>query len=138
MQRRQTDGDPNPNTPAITFNVEIGPNSNPLMRVRIRDKDFPLELSASQASQLGRALLAISAVCNNASPPPEGTRIENCHFPVVKWATGHSNSNGLPILLVEVPGGAELILQFDPQTAQVCGASLAGTAAKKHEPAQPT
>ena len=27
--------------------------------------------------------------------------------------------------------GAELILQFDPQTAQACGASLAGTAAKK-------
>jgi hypothetical protein len=54
MQRRQADGVPDPNTPAIMFNVEIGPNSNPLMRVRIRDRDFPLELSASQASSAER------------------------------------------------------------------------------------
>jgi hypothetical protein len=79
--------------------------------------------------ELGRALLAVSAVCSSAAPHPEGTRIDNCHFPVVKWATGRSQSNGRPILVVEVTGGTQLALQFEPKIAEACAASLHAAAA---------
>ena len=91
--------------------------------------EIPLGLSAAQAGELGRALLAASAVCSSSSAQPEGTRVENCHFPVVKWATARSNNNGLPILIVEVRGGTQLALQFDPKLAAACAESLARAAA---------
>ena len=113
----------------ISFAVEIGPNRRARLKVRIRDTEFPLHLPAEQAAELGLALLAASAACNVAETPAEGTVIQNCHFPVMKWGTGHSNSNGMPVLAVQVAGGAQLVLQFDSQAAQECGSSLmtAGT-----------
>ena len=76
----------------IVFAVEVGPDNRPIMKVRARDTQIPLGLSAAQAGELGRALLAASAVCSSSSPHPEGTRVDNCHFPVVKWATARSNN----------------------------------------------
>ena len=89
----------------IAFAVEIGPKNKPILKVKVRDHEIPLGLTAAQAGELGCALLAVSAVCSSAAAHPKGTRIDNCHFPVMKWATGRSQSNGLPILVVEVTGG---------------------------------
>ena len=108
----------------IEFVVEIGPKNRPILKVKARAQEIPLGLTADQAGELGRALLAVSAVCSSAAPHPEGTRIDNCHFPVVKWATGRSQSNGRPILVVEVTGGTQLALQFEPKIAEQCAASL--------------
>jgi len=98
--------------------------------VKVKDKEIPLRLSAEQAGELGRALLAVSAVCSSAAPHPEGTRIDNCHFPVVRWATARSQANGLPILVVETTGGTQLALQFDPRVADECAASLRHAASR--------
>jgi hypothetical protein len=100
------------------------------LKVRVKDTEFPLGLSAAQAGELGRALLAVSAVCSSTAPPPQGRRIDNCHFPVVKWATGRSQNNGLPILILEVTGGTQLAFQFDSQVAEECSKSLAAAAAR--------
>src|SRR3954469_19359891 len=113
----------------IEFAVEIGPKNRPILKVKARAQEIPLGLTAHQAGELGRALLAVSAVCSSAAPHPEGTRIENCHFPVEKWATGNSQKNGLPIVIVEVPGGTQLALEFRPSEATKCAAGLV-TAAK--------
>ncbi|MET0531192.1 MAG: hypothetical protein ABW003_23140 [Microvirga sp.] len=113
----------------IAFAVEIGPKNKPILKVKVRDHEIPLGLTAAQAGELGCALLAVSAVCSSAAAHPEGTRIDNCHFPVMKWATGRSQSNGLPILVVEVTGGTQLALQFAPKIAEECAASLRAAAA---------
>jgi hypothetical protein len=112
----------------IAFAVEIGPKNKPTLKVKVRDREIPLGLTAAQAGELGRALLAVSAVCSSAAPHSEGTRIDNCHFPVVKWATGRSQNDGLPILVVEVTGGTQLALQFEPKLAEECAASLRAAA----------
>ncbi len=116
--------------PEIAFAVEVGPHNMPTMKVRLRNKDVPIGLSAAQAGELGRALLAVSAVCSSDAPHPEGTRIDNCHFPVLKWATARSQSNGLPILIVELTGGTQLALQFEPKIAKECAVAL-GSAAER-------
>lgn len=112
----------------IAFAVEIGPKNKPTLKVKVRDREILLGLTAAQAGELGRALLAVSAVCSSAAPHSEGTRIDNCHFPVVKWATGRSQNNGLPILVVEVTGGTQLALQFERKLAEECAASLLAAA----------
>jgi hypothetical protein len=58
--------------------------------------------SALNSMRTWPCLLAVSAVCSSSAPPPQGTPIDNCHFPVVKWATRRSQNNGLPILILEV------------------------------------
>jgi hypothetical protein len=105
--------------------VEIGAHAKPRLFIGSGERRVPVDLSVEQAGQLGRALLAASAVCCGASPPPEATPIENCHFPVMNWGTGCSDANGLPVLVVEVPGTAQLIFQFDRNAARECGRSLA-------------
>jgi hypothetical protein len=112
----------------IAFAIEVGPQNRPIMKVRVRGQEVPLGLDACQAGELGRALLAASAVCSSAALRPEGTSIENCHFPVLKWATGRSQANGLPILIFEVAGGTQLTFQFDRRLAQECAISLARAA----------
>jgi hypothetical protein len=96
--------------------------------LHILHKDIPLGISAEQGAEVGRALLAAAAACHVAQPPAEGTRIENCHFPILKWGTGYSNATGLPVLMVEIPGGTQLALQFTREAAQECGRQLAGVA----------
>lgn len=114
--------------PSIVFAVEVGAENQPSMKVKVGEKEIPLPLSAAQAGELGRALLAASAVCSSPSPHPQGTRVDNCHFPILKFGTGRSTANGLPLLIVEVPGGIQLTLQFDAELARKCGASLADLA----------
>lgn len=120
--------------PPIDFNVEMGPERRPCLKVRVRQNEIPLHLSADQAGQLGHALLAVSALCRSPSPPAEGTVIQNCHFPVTRWGTGYSNSNGLPALVLEIAGGSQLTFQFDPKTARDCGLSLAQSGRGPSEP----
>ena len=108
----------------ITFAVEVGPENRPVMKVRVKEKEIPLGLSPAQAGELGRALLAASAICSSPAPRPQGTRIDNCHFPVVKWATGRSQANGLLILVLETVGGTQLAFQFDRSNAEACATSL--------------
>jgi hypothetical protein len=115
--------------PQIAFAVEVGPQNRPIMKVRVKEQEIPLGLTAAQAGELGRALLAASAVCSSSAPPPAGTRLTNCHFPVLKGATGRSHANGLPLLIVEVMGGTQLALQFGPRSAEECATSLAAAAA---------
>ena len=114
--------------PQLQLSAEMGSEGMPRLFVGSGDKRVPIGLSPEQAGRLGRALLAISAVCNSVSPPSEGTPVENCHFPVLKWGTGVSDRKGLPILLVEIPGGTQLIFEFDPNVARNCGQSLATVA----------
>jgi hypothetical protein len=123
--------------PQIDFAVEVGPQHRPILKVRIKDSEIPLGLSVAQAGELGRALLAVSAVCSSPAPQPEGTRIANCHFPVVKWATGRSHANGLPILMVEIVGGIQLAFQFEPRTGEECGNSLRAAAASPSNESNP-
>ncbi|ACA17734.1 hypothetical protein M446_3332 [Methylobacterium sp. 4-46] len=118
-------------TPQVSFTVEVGPHVSPLMKVHAGGRVIPIALTAAQAGELGRALLAVSAVCSSTAPHPEGTRVDNCHFPVEAWAAGQSQSNGLPILLIQVTGGTQLALQFSPTAAEQCAASLAGAAAAR-------
>ncbi|WP_407523024.1 hypothetical protein [Methylobacterium oryzisoli] len=108
----------------VRFTVEVGPDGDPVVNVHAGDRTIPIGLTAGQASELGRALLAVGTVCSSPHPPPEGTPIDNCHFPVKEWATGRSVEKGLPILVVRIPGGAELMLQFSPAMAAECGAHL--------------
>ena len=110
--------------PKIEYVVEIAPAESLRLKVRIRDREIPLTMSPEQAGLVGRALLAASVISRAGELPPEGTVIESCHFPVLRWGTGSSTNNGLPVLLVELPGGTQLTLQFDQQTALQCGAGL--------------
>ena len=110
--------------PQIQFVVEVGAQNQPMMKVKVKDKVVPMSLSSAQAGELGRALLAVSAVSSSSMMHPEGTRIQNCHFPVVKWATGQSHTNGLPILVLETVGGTQLAFQFEKHTAEECGEAL--------------
>ncbi|WP_083786392.1 hypothetical protein [Methylobacterium nodulans] len=109
----------------VSFTVEVGFDTTPLMKVHAGGRVIPIGLTTAQSGELGRALLAVSAVCSSTAPHPEGTRIDNCHFPVERWATGRSQSSGMPILVVQVTGGTQLALQFTPETAGACAASLA-------------
>src|SRR3954470_21443619 len=45
--------------------------------LRVKDKASPISLSVAQAGELGRALLAVSAVSSSAALQFEGTRIDN-------------------------------------------------------------
>ena len=45
----------------IAFAVEIGPKNKPILKVKVRDHEIPLGLTAAQAGELGCALLAVSA-----------------------------------------------------------------------------
>ena len=115
---------PLPSQAPIAFVVEVGPQIHPKITVKVRDKEVAFTIPPAQAGELGRALLAVSAVCSSNVPHPEGTIVDNCHLPVQKWAAGESRANGKPILVVEIPGGAQLALEFAPSTAVECGQSL--------------
>ena len=117
----------------IRFTVEKGPAKRINLALGILHKDSPLGISAEQGAEVGRALLAAAAACHVAQPPAEGTRIENCHFPILKWGTGYSNATGLPVLMVEIPGGTQLALQFTREAAQECGRQLAGVAIEQKQ-----
>ncbi|WP_244424569.1 hypothetical protein [Methylobacterium nodulans] len=116
--------------PQVGFTVEVGPNANPIMKVHAGGRVIPIDLTAAQSGELGRALLAVSAVCSSATPYPEGTQITSCHFPVEAWATGRSEGKDLPVLVVRVRGGTQLVLQFSPEMAKECAASLMEAAAQ--------
>ncbi len=116
--------------PKINFSVEMGPARQPMLKVSIDEKEFPLGLTQTQAVQLGRALFAASFAVTIAQPPPEGTRITGCELPVVNWGVALSNASGLPILGLRVAGGADLIFQFDAKAAHACGTSLAAQSEK--------
>ena len=82
-------------------------------------------LSRAEAMRTGLALLAASVVSNSpARRPPLGTRIENCHFPVLAWTTGRSAANGEPVLLLTIPGGQVLVFQLTGPAAETCGRAL--------------
>lgn len=108
----------------VSFTVEVGPASSPMLKVHAGGRTMPIKLTAAQSGNLGRALLAVSTVCSSTNPHPEGTQIKTCHFPVQEWATGRSESKGLPVLVVRLLGGTELVLQFSPAMAKACAASL--------------
>ncbi|GJE02684.1 hypothetical protein [Methylobacterium isbiliense] len=113
----------------LRFTVEVGPDGDPVLKVHAGDRTIPIDLTPAQSRDLGRALLAVSTVCSSAEPPPAGTPIDNCHFPVKEWATGRSIETGRPVLVVRVLGGAELMFQFSPAGATECAASLRNAAA---------
>ena len=108
----------------VDFRVEMGPNGRVRLNFFLRGQEFPLDLPAHQMARLGVALLAAGAAYEVTDSPPQGTVIHNCHFPVVKWGVGYSKTNGMPILAVEVAGGGELVLLFEPANARECGESL--------------
>ena len=119
----------NQHRPQIDFSVEMAPSRKALLRLHIKDRQFPLEISGDQAGRLGIALLTASAACKAPSLPAEGTPIENCHFPVLKCATAISNANGRPLLVLTLAGENQLVLQFDAKHAGLCGDSLKAAAA---------
>jgi hypothetical protein len=117
--------------PAIAFSVSVGPNDMPRLNLRIADREFPFDLTPKQAGDLGQALLAAAVgYTSGGARPPVGTLVERCRLPVMKWATGLSMTNGLPLLRIHIPGDIELVFKLTPQSAADCGTSLSESAAQ--------
>ncbi len=85
------------NDSKFSFNVEMGAARRPVLKVKINDSEFPLEITAMQAAQLGRALLAASFAATIKQAPPAGTPILGCELPVLNWGVSAAKPNGAPL-----------------------------------------
>ncbi|GJE01746.1 hypothetical protein [Methylobacterium isbiliense] len=95
--------------------------------VRFGPRDYPVRLSAAEASELGLALLATASVCADVAHPVEpGTVVENCFFPVLGWTAGEVAPQR-PALALRIAESTEIAFQFGPETARACGRDLART-----------
>jgi hypothetical protein len=113
------------NQPKIRFTVEMGTARRPRLKIGGQGEEIPLELTANEAAELGRALLCASFAATVKQPPPAGTPLKGCEFPVRQWGVGLAETSGLPMLAVRIAGNADLVLIFHPKDAKTCGMSLA-------------
>jgi hypothetical protein len=81
-------------------------------------------MSPLDAAYLARGLLACAAALSGPNPPKVGAIVGEAHLPVMKWAVGASEINGLPVLNLSVPPGIELTFQMPPQDAKALGDAL--------------
>lgn len=118
--------------PALSFAALVGDGDQVLLKARSEHGETALPLSGDQAARLGRALLTASvALRAGPSRPPVGTPVDDCQFPVLRWAAARSKRNGLPVISVMLPGGIALTLQLEEQTLAKCGESLVSLAEKQ-------
>ncbi|WP_336490655.1 hypothetical protein [Methylobacterium nigriterrae] len=111
--------------PDVAFTVEMSQTGTPQLRVRIKDRNIPIDISSAQAAALGQALLATSVLCSPDNPrPPNGARIETCHLPLVGWRVGITDDQRWPVLGLKLRGGAELTIRLMPKDAFGCGRQL--------------
>ena len=112
----------------LKLTVEAGEGNAPILKVHGKDGEVPIALTARQAGELGRALLAASAVAHVGAIQAPGTPIQDCRLPVRKWGTGHSKLDGMPVVVLEIPGEIQLTFQFDRELAAGCAQALLATA----------
>jgi hypothetical protein len=114
---------------AISFEsvreVRIGPTKSAVIAGKdISGAETEAFLKLSDIAKVVPALLCCSHANATASPPLPGTIIPGCHLPIAKWATGRSELNGEPLLIISLFGGTVLTLQFPSQAAVECGQAL--------------
>jgi hypothetical protein len=116
--------------PQLRLTLEAGEDNRPILKVGGSDSDseVPLVLTAQQAGEVGRALLAASAVCSSGVKQSPGIPIRDCRLPVLKWGAGHSKDEGLPVLVLEILGGTQITFQFDRELAADCAHALLAAA----------
>ncbi|ACL61456.1 hypothetical protein [Methylobacterium nodulans] len=113
-----------PARPGIGFSVTAaGPDAIDLV-VRFGPRDYPVRLSAAEATDLGLALIATASVATDRDHPvAPGTRVENCFFPVLRWTAGKLAPER-PALALTVAENTEIAFQFSPEAAVRCGRDL--------------
>lgn len=114
-------------SPSIEFSVAFEEGSLSL-NVSVGPKTVPVPMTPEQAAVVGPALVAASVLANgpDGERPPDGA-IEGRTLPVSGWQTGFIKDLGAAVLIVDLPGGAQLTLQFTPALAAGCGAALLKT-----------
>ncbi len=107
------------------FAVWVDGDCAPQLHIKIGTKDVPLGITPAQCASLGPALLSASALCSTGEKPPhEGTEVGSCELPVLQAAVGVNNRTGMPLLVVRLHGGGELVLSFTCQTAKAISSAL--------------
>lgn len=124
----QADASPDPaprRTPPVSYAVEVAEGALRL-RIQVGPKSIPIAITPEQAGELGAALIG-ACVLHAEGRVPEPGPILRSDLPVIGWRTGVIREHALAILLLDILGGPEIALQFQPAVAISCGRSLLET-----------
>ncbi len=102
----------------------LGASGDTVIAVRLKDgSQTRIAMPRAEVQRLAPALLCAASAAGSSSPAQDMS-VGPCHLPVMQWECGLSNMNGEPVLVLTIPGGARVMFQFPPQTAQACGQAL--------------
>jgi hypothetical protein len=126
-EQERPDPDPPPprRAPPVAYTVEVAEGELRL-RIQVGPKSIPIAITPEQAGDLGLALIG-ACVLHAEGRVPEPGPILRSDLPVLGWRTGVIREHGLAVLLLDLLGGPEIALQFQPALAISCGRSLLET-----------
>jgi hypothetical protein len=119
---------PNPaprRTPPVSYAVEVAEGALRL-RIQVGTKSIPIAITPEQAGELGTALVGACVLHAEGRAPAPGPILRS-DLPVIGWRTGVIREHALAVLLLDILGGPEIALQFQPAVAISCGRSLLET-----------